>query len=324
MQNKNQKYLPSLWEVIKKTSSGFLDQKILKLSSSLAYTTIFSLAPLLLVILFGLRFFYGEEAINGAIYSQTYSYIGKASAEQLQSMTRSIAVSQSSTLTAYISIGTLLFAATSVFAEIQDSINTIWGIRAKKNSSIIQYLKTRLLSFGVIVSLGFILLVSLGFSSLLDILNNLILERFKDFAFYFVYGINSVVTFIIITLLFGSIYTILPDAEIKFKQVKVASITSALFFMIGKYGISFYISNSNVSSVFGAAGSLVILMIWVYYSAVILYTGSLFALHYAVKFETPIKSSEFAEMVNNVEVPLESETIQDACEEIEKNKPITN
>ena len=318
MQNRNQKYLSSLWEVIIKTSSGFLDQKILKLSSSLAYTTIFSLAPMLLVILYGLSFFYGNDAIDGAIYTHTHSYIGKASAEQLQSMIKSVTISQTSSLTAYISIGTLLFAATSVFAEIQDSINTIWGIRPKKHSSFIQYLKTRLLSFGVIVSLGFILLVSLGFSSILDILNNLILERFKDFAFYFVYGINSVVTFIIITLLFGSIYTILPDAEIKFKQVKIASITSALFFMIGKYAITFYISNSNISSVFGAAGSLVILMIWVYYSSVILYTGSLFAFHYAVKFETPIKSSDFAEKVTNVEVSLESKTIQDACSEIEK------
>ncbi len=302
-------------EVLKDTFNGFIDNKIMKMSASLAFTTVFSMAPLLLVVLFLCDLFFSREAIEGAIFAQTNDFIGNNGAQQLQQMIKGLSQSNSSTFAGWVGIITLIIGATSVFAEIQDSINTIWGIRPKIKSGFWLYVKSRLLSFGVIGSLGFILLVSLGFSTLLDYINKELFSNFSTLGVYLMYGAGFVVTAFVITLLFGSIFTILPDAEIMWKQVRVASITTALLFMTGKFLISYYISNSNVSSLYGTAGSLVILMLWVYYSSVILYLGAQFSKCYAVKYADPIVASEFAEVVQKIEIPAQADTIQQADEE---------
>ena len=314
------KYIKSFYEVIKDTFDGFLEFKVLKMSASLAYITVFSLAPLLLVILFICDVFWGREAIEGAIYSQVNSFVGASSAEQIQAMIQNLALSKNSTLAAVIGIGTLLFGATSVFAEIQDSINTIWGLRHKKKSGFWLFLKSRLLSFGVIGSLGFILLVALGFSTLLDGISNQLTQTYTEISVIIFYMSNLVATFIITSLLFGSIFTILPDAEITWKQVRVAAFTSTILFMLGKFLITFYITNSNISDVYGAAGSIVVLMVWVYYSSVILYLGATFAKFYAIKFAQPIRPSKYAEIVQYITVTTEAKTLQSADEESKELK----
>jgi membrane protein len=314
------KYIKSFHEVIKDTFDGFLEFKVLKMSASLAYITVFSLAPLLLVILFICDFFWGREAIEGAIYSQVNSFVGASSAEQIQAMIQNLALSKNSTLAAIIGIGTLLFGATSVFAEIQDSINTIWGLRHKKKSGFWLFLKSRLLSFGVIGSLGFILLVALGFSTFLDGISNQLTQTYTEISVIVFYVSNLVATLIITSLLFGSIFTILPDAEITWKQVRVATFTTTILFMLGKFLITFYITNSNISDVYGAAGSIVVLMIWVYYSSVILYLGATFAKYYAIKFAQPIKPSKYAEIVQYITITTDAKTIQSADDEIKELK----
>ena len=308
--------------VLKDTYIGFFDNKILKMSASLAFTTVFSMAPLFLVILYLFDIFLGKEAIEGVIFKQTSHFIGTSGALQLQLMIKELSLSNNK-YTGLIGGIILLIGATSVFAEIQDSINTIWGIRPKIKSSFWLYLKSRLLSFGVIGSLGFILLVSLGFSAVLDFINQELFSNFSTVGVYFMYGFSIIFTTIIITLLFGSIFTILPDADIAWKQVRVASITTAILFMGGKFLISYYISNSNISSMYGTAGSLVILMLWVYYSSVILYLGAEFSKCFAVKFANPIKASEFAEIIQKVELVTDTKSIQKADEEIKeiKNAP---
>jgi membrane protein len=144
----------------------------------------------------------------------------------------------------------------------------------------------------------------------MDTLSDHFFSQFSDIAFYIVYISNSIITFIIISLLFGAIFTILPDAEIKWRQVRLASFTTAILFMIGKFLISFYIANSNLQNVYGTAGSFVILMVWVYYSSVILYFGAEFAKNYAIKFSNPISPSKFAELIYNLEVTSEQKTVQ--------------
>jgi len=315
-----QTYFKSFYEVIKDTIDGFSEFKILKMSSSLAYITVFSLAPLLLVILFICDVFWGREAIEGAIYAQMKDFLGPSAAEQIQLMIQNLALSPNSTIAAVIGIGTLIFAATSVFAEIQDSINTIWSLRPKKRSGIWLFIKARLLSFGVIGSLGFIVLVALGFSTLLDGISDRLALTYSELSVGFIYFSNIFVTFIIISLLFGAIFTILPDADITWRQVRVAAFTTTVLFMLGKFLITFYISNSNISDVYGAAGSIVVLMVWVYYSSVILYLGATFAKCYAVKFAEPIKPSKYAEIVQYITVTTEAKTIQSADHEIKDLK----
>jgi len=312
-------YYKDLWDVIHSTLSEFGEHKIMKKSASLAYTTVFSMAPLLMVLLWVVGLFWGANAIEGEIFYQAKDFLGEKSAIQLQEMIKNIAINKSG-FPAVIGIITLLIGATSVFAEIQESINSIWGIRLKKRSGFWLYFKSRLLSFGVIGSLGFILLVSLGLSALLESLNEKLFAHFSDTAVYMVYIGQTFVTLSIITLLFAVIFKILPDADITWKQVRVSSFTTALLFMAGKFLISFYISHSRLGTVYGAAGSLVIIMVWVYYSSVPLYLGALFAKCYAVEFGSSIKPSKYAEIVHVVEVKLEAKTLQAAKEEVEKYK----
>jgi membrane protein len=233
--NSFKKYIIALFQVIKNAFSGFLEHKALKMSAALAYTTMFSFGPLLLVILFLSDVFLGRQAVEGTIYNQIKNFIGPSGAEQIQNIIENLALSNEGTLAGMFGVITLLIGATSVFAEIQDSVNTIWGIKPKKKSSFWLYIKARLLSFGVIGSFGFILLVSLGLTTIMDTLSDRFFSQFSDIAFYIAYITNSIITFIIISLLFGAIFTILPDAEIKWRQVRLASFTTAILFMIGNF-----------------------------------------------------------------------------------------
>jgi membrane protein len=320
--NNLKQYIISLLEVIKKSSNGFVEHKVLKMSASLAYTTMFSMGPLLLVILFlsDLIWGSGRELTEGTIYNQIKNFVGPASAEQIQTIIKNLALSGKGHIAGIIGGITLFIGATSVFAEIQDSINTIWGIKPKKQSGFWLYVKARLLSFGVIGSFGFILLVSLGISTIMDTLSDRFFSQFSDSLFYIVYIANTLMTFIVISLLFGSIFTILPDAEIKWRHVRLASFTTAILFMGGKFLISFYITRSDIQNVYGTAGSFVVLMIWVYYSSVILYFGAEFAKSYAIKFSSAIVPSKFAELVQSVEIVSEKQTIQKADKELETIK----
>lgn len=315
-------YLISLFQVVKCAISGFSEHKVLKMSAALAYTTMFSMGPLLLVILFlsDLLWGSGREVTEDTIYTQIKDYVGPSSAIQIQTIIDNLALSNKNTISGIIGGITLLIGATSVFAEIQDSINTIWGIKPKKHSGFWLYLKSRLLSFGVIGSFGFILLVSLGISTIIDTLSDRLFSQFPETLFYAVYILNNLITFIIISLLFGAIFTILPDAEIKWRQVRLASFTTAILFMMGKFLISFYITSSDIQNVYGTAGSFVVLMIWVYYSSVILYFGAEFAKNYAIQFSSAIVPSKFADLVHSVEIVSEHQTLQTADKELKTIK----
>lgn len=307
----------NIFSVVKKTFRGFGEHKILKLSAALAYTTIFSMAPLLIMILFLCTIFLSREAVEGTIYNQIKDFVGSASAEQVQSMIKTSSKATSGSLAGTLGTIALLVAATSLFAEIQDSINTIWGVRPKKGSGIKNFLKSRLLSFGVIGSLGFLLLVTLGFSTIIDTISERLIANFSNVAVVLIYIFNILLTLFIVTVLFAVIYKVLPDAAIKWKQVRTASMVTAIFFIGGKFLISLYIAKTDVGSAFGAAGSLVILLVWVYYSSVILYLGAEFAKQWALAFGTPIMPSKYAETVQTVEVSTKGDTLQDAEKEKE-------
>lgn len=309
------KTFKNIFSVIKKTFAGFLEHKIMKLSAALAYTTIFSMAPLLVIILFLTTIFFQKEAIEGTIYNQMKSFVGEASAQQVQAMIRISGKETVSIVARIVSVVGLFIAATSLFVEIQDSINTIWGVRPKKGGGIKGFFKTRMISFGVIGSLGFLLLVTLGISTIMDGLSDKLSQNFSSVAVWATYILNIAVTLFIVSILFAVIFKMLPDAEIKWSQVRTASLVTAVLFMIGKFLISLYISQTKVGSTFGAAGSLVVLLVWVYYSSVILYLGAEFAKQWAIAFGTPIQPSKHAQIVQMVEVLSNSETIQHAEKE---------
>ena len=312
-----------LWQVLKNSFKGFFENKVLKLSASLAYYTIFSLGPLLIVILYLCGKFLGREAIEGGIYREMENFVGSDTALQLQQIIKNAAISGQSGISAVIGIITLLIGATTVFAEIQDSINSIWGLKPKPGKNTWwQMVKIRLLSFGVIGSLGFLLLVSLGVSALLEGLNERLIQKFPEVAVVVFYVLNIFISFAVISILFAVIFKVLPDAKIKWRDVMAGSIATALLFMLGKFGISFYISKTNIGSTYGTAGSLVVLMVWIYYSSTILYFGAEFTKAYAIKFGSSIYPNSYAVIATTVEVEQGKKTVQQGEKQTEVIKEV--
>jgi membrane protein len=296
------KKLKEIGKVIIQSFKNFAEDKIPKYSASLAYTTVFSFGPLLIVIIFLCSIFFGQEATQGRIYAQMQQFVGHDAAEQLQTIIKNASLSGKGTTAAVIGIVTLLFGATAVFAEIQDSINTIWGLKAKPKKGLWKIIRNRFLSFSVVVSLGFLLLVSLAISTIIEGLSDKLKDRFPDAAVIIFYILDLVISFLVITALFAVIFKVLPDAKTKWKDILPGALASGILFMIGKFAISFYIGKSHVGTTYGAAGSLVVLLLWVYYSAMILYLGAEFAKAWISHRGLSIKPNDYAVALKKVEI----------------------
>lgn len=305
-----------IWEVLKNSFSGFSQDNVTKLSGSLAYYTVFSMGPLMVVIIYLCSLFFRRDAVEGSIFTQLSGFVGHDTALQLQDMIKNASISGKGTIAAIIGVITLLIGATSVFGDIQDSINRIWGLKPKPKRGWLKMLQNRFLSFSVIISLGFLLLVSLGISALIEGLSNHLKAIYPDVTVVVFYIINLALTLVISALIFAVVFKVLPDAEITWKDVIAGAFATAILFMLGKFGISFYISKSNVGTTYGAAGSIVILLLWVYYSAIILYFGAEFTKAYAIKYGSEIHPSSYAVTMKQVEVETGKNSIQ-AKEEME-------
>lgn len=303
--------IKGMWNVLKATFTGFSDHKVTKLSGSLAYYTVFSMAPLLVVIISLCGIFLGQEAAEGEIYDQLAGFMGKETAFQLQEIVSKAAIGDKGVVAFVIGIATLLIGATTVFADIQDSINSIWGLKAKPKRGWLKMLQNRFLSFSVIISLGFILLVSLAITTVLDGFSSRLQARFSDVSVILFYILNQLLTLAVISLIFGVIFKVLPDAIIKWRDVLFGAVVTAVLFMLGKFGISIYIGQSDVGSTYGAAGSLVILLLWTYYSSIILYLGAEFTKAYAVAYGSEILPSHYAVTTKEIEVETGNNSVQE-------------
>ena len=302
--------IKNISNVLLKSFKSFSEDKILKYSASLAYTTVFSMGPLLIVIIFLASFFFGREATEGKIFFQMQQFVGADAARQLQTIIENASLSGKKAFAAAVGIAALLIGSTAVFAEIQDSINSIWGLKVKPKRGLWKILRNRFLSFSVVVSLGFILLVSLAIATVIEGLSDRLTGRFPNVAVVFFYILNLAITFVITSGLFAVIFKILPDATTKWKDVLPGAMASGVLFMLGKFGISFYVSRSNVGSTYGAAGSLVILLLWVYYSAIILYLGAEFAKAWALDRGSYIRPNDYAVAFKQVDVTSEDKIVK--------------
>jgi membrane protein len=242
--------------------------------------------------------------------------IGDSAALQIQTIIQNAAIT-GSTFTTIISFITLFIGATSVFSEIQDSINTIWRLKLKDGASWKVTVKQRLISFSLVIGLGFLLLVSLILNSLIELLMGVLEKRIPGVTVVTFYIANLVITLFIISSLFAIIFKVLPDAIIRWRDVAVGAIFTAILFMLGKFGITFYIGRSNVGSTYGAAGSLVVLLLWLYYSSMILYFGAEFTKAYALKFGDEIKPADYATTYQQVNIESNKESVQENVEDEE-------
>jgi len=299
--------LKESWIIIKQSFADFIENKVFKLSAALAFYTIFSLPAMLIIIISISNLFYGREAVEGTLYHQLSGLVGGNAAAQIQETIRSAALSKNSYFATIVGAATLLFGATSVFSEIQDSINHIWKLKAKprKGRGFLKMVVNRLLSFSIVVSLGFLSLVSLVVNGVMEALIDRLTKAFPELTVIMVYIFNLVLTFGITALLFAMIFKVLPDARIKWKHVRVGAFTTAAFFMVGRFLIGYYLGHSQLSTTYGTAGSVIVMLLWVYYSAMILYFGAVFTHVYAVHTGSRIYPNNYAVWVQQIEVESE-------------------
>ncbi|WP_298712591.1 YihY/virulence factor BrkB family protein [Chitinophaga sp.] len=291
------------WQLLKCAGSDFMEDKVLKLSASLAYSTVFSIAPMLIIILFFSDIFWGRDALEGNLYDQLRDLVGASAATQIQDVVANSYLSPDFGWSTIIGFITLVIGATGVFTEIQDSINLIWRLKAKqkKGKGLLKILLTRLLSFSLVASLGFVLVVSLVLHGIIEVLMDRLTLLFPDVTVVAAYIVNLALTFAVISTLFAVIFKVLPDAKVQWRHVWTGAMVTALLFMIGKGAIGLYLGSSSIGSTYGAAGSLVILLTWVYYSSAILYFGAEFTRQYVQKKGERIYPNDYAVWVEQVE-----------------------
>ncbi len=267
--------------LFKETFNEFLDDKAVKLSASLSYYTIFSLPPLLIIIIGLCGYFFGADAVRGEIFGQINDLVGNEVALQIQEIIKNVKLTNGNVFVTIIGIVILIIGASGVFSEIQDSINFIWGIKAKPKRGLVKFIKNRIMSFSMIGSVGFLLLVGLVINYLIEILSKRLTVIIPYDSIILLYVINMLIMFIIITLLFVLIFKTLPDGKIALRDCVIGASFTSFLFMIGKFAIGFYIAKINIASVYGAAGSIILILVWVYYSSIILYFGAEFTKVYA-------------------------------------------
>ena len=296
--------LKRTWKVIKELFAEFFESNVMKLSGSLAFFTVFSLPGLLIIIIWFSNLFYGREVVEKSVYSQMEGFVGHDAAANIQQTIHNATQVTGSNFATIVGIASLIIGATSVFSEIQDSINLIWKLKARprKGWTWLKLIINRLLSFSMIITLGFILLVSLLLNGAMDFFLNNLMVRFPQMTIIIVYIINLILTFLISTFIFGAIFKVLPDARVQWKHVRMGAVVTAFLFLVGKFLISYYLGHSRMTSAYGAAGSIIVILLWVYYSSIILYFGAVFTRVYAIRTGSAIYPNNYAVWVQQVEV----------------------
>ncbi len=284
-------------------------------SAVIAYYALFSLPSLLIITVHFAGVFYGREAVEGRITGEISGLIGQGSAELIQAMIINSALSESSLLFIIFGVGMLIFGATGVFFQLQKSLNDIWSVRSKKNT-IIDTLKRRVVSFGMVLIIGLLLLISLVLSTAIIAFSDFIGNYYTEFSSQFIQLINFVFSQIIITALFAAIFTILPDVKIKWKTNFIGAFITSLLFLAGKYLIGFYFAKSDPASVYGAAGSVVLVLLWVYYTCLILFFGAEFTVNWALLRNIKIEPNSNA----TLSYELEMEELREYKRKIEEDK----
>lgn len=297
------------FRLLKESFNGFLEDRGLKLSAALSYYTVFSLSPLLLLIISFAGIFFGRDAIQGQVFGEINGLIGNDAAVQIQNIIKNMELSGKTSTAIIIGGIMLIIGASSVFVEIQDSINLIWKVKAKPKRGWLKILKDRLLSSSLIVGLGFLLIVSLMVNGILLALSDWLNDFFPDVTMIVFQIINIIISFIVIMTLFGVIFKVLPDAKIAWKDVKTGAFFTACLFMLGRFFIGIYIDLTSTGFAYGAAGSLIVILVWVYYTAAILYFGAEFTKVYSEFTGARIEPADYAVYVIQSEQEMEVDVL---------------
>ena len=282
-----------IWELCKETFSEWYQDNVPRLAAVLSFYTIFSLAPTLIIILAVAASVVGESTAQAEIMARFRYFIGPEAARAILAASEKARTEFSGLSATVISLTTLLFGATAVFAELQNALNTVWNVRLKPGLGWKAVIRTRLLSFAMVLGIGFLLLLSVIASATLSALSSFLQESLTIPAF-FLHSVNFAVSFGLITVLFAMTYKFLPDVQIQWSDVGVGAAMTSLLFTTGKSLIGAYVGHSSLGSVYGAAGTFVIILLWVYYSAQVFLLGAEFTQVYARKYGSRIEPTQNA------------------------------
>lgn len=288
-----QKHTPQkIGQVLKRAIKDFSNYKISKKSAALAYYTIFSLPGMLIVIITVLDTLYGQAAIDGAFQNKIRDAVGDQLATQIQNIISNAAISGQASIATIIGILVLIYGATKMFSEMQDSINLIWDIEPKPKKGWVKLVVNRVISFLLVIALGLLLLASFILSGVITVIGDYLAQYFPEVTVILLTIINLALSFFIVFALFAILFKVLPDVHIRWRDVSVGAFVTTLLFIIGKILISIYLTQGNVGSIYGTASSIILILLWVFYSAMLLYFGVAFTKEYANVFGKEIYPSQ--------------------------------
>ena len=280
--------------ILKKAAWDWMEDQAPTLGAALAYYTVFSLAPLLIIAIAIAGLVFGPDAAQGQIFDQLRGLLGEAGAKSMQDLVENANAKPAAGIFAtFIGLVTLLFGASGVFGQLQTSLNAIWGVQPKPGRGVLGIIQDRILSFGFILVVGFLLLVSLLLTAAIAFVGEWFGGMVPGMEFL-IQILNSVLSLAVITLLFAMIFKFLPDAKIAWHDVWIGALITAALFTVGKFALGLYLGKSGVDSSYGAAGSLIVLLLWVYYSSQILFFGAEFTQAYANRFGSHVAPADNA------------------------------
>jgi len=298
MKKKLIQVLLDFWDVLKKATIRWDQANPWRQSAILAYYSIFSLPALIMIMIMIAGYFLGEESVSEEVNIQVAELLGDDVAHMVDVMVVNVAETGTSLTTFLIGLGFLIFGATTVFYQLQLSLNLIWGVVPRPKQAFLKYLKDRLFSFGLVLSLAFLMLLSLMLNSILSLMGDLIFRYWPEVMRPFMALSNYALTLFVITTLFALMFKILPDAVIRWRSVYVGAFLTSLLFALGQFGLSLYFRLFEPASVYGAAASIIIILIWTSYVAMIILFGAEFTKQWAIKFGHGIKAKESAELID--------------------------
>ncbi|HZY79226.1 MAG TPA: YihY/virulence factor BrkB family protein [Cyclobacteriaceae bacterium] len=285
----------SFFALLKQAFSSFFERDPFNNSVIVAYYTIFSLPGLLVIVINVAGYFFGKEAVTNQISTQIGSLVGADTATDIQNIVVSASESKGTVLSTILSVATLLFGATGVFYQVQQILNKIWEVKPKPKQKIIKLIRDRLFSFGLILVVGFLLLVSLVLSAALSAFGTWFSNNITDALPVLFSILDILVSIAVVTLLFAAIFKFLPDIRISWKEVLPGALVTAILFSVAKFALGLYFGKSDPSSAYGAAGTIVLIMLWVSYAGMILFYGAEFTRVYSTRNGKKVKPTESAE-----------------------------
>jgi membrane protein len=289
-------------KILKNSFIKYRKDDPIRLAGTTAYFTIFAIAPILIIIISVLGVVFEEQTISNKIYNELNILVGNQGTDFIKSIIQNFRKTERDLIGTIIGVVIFLIASTTFFNVLQNSLNFIWRVRAKPKNNFFKTLKDRVLSFGMILSMGFILLVSLVIDAALSFLKDFLNNYIENYTFLFIRSINFILSFGILTFIFALIYKFLPDTKIKWRVTWVGAIITAVLFTIGKYLIGLVLGASNINVMYGAAGSVVAFVLWVFYSSIILFYGAEITQQYAEYYNFDIKPKSYAVQIEINEV----------------------